>query len=91
MTSPGRGVEAPGPRALPRVGNLRAFLRDKLGFLSRCATEYGDVVRLEIGVRTYLLSNPEDIKHVLLTNAENYTKTSRIMPPRSTTAARRSR
>ena len=72
------GVEAPGPPGLPRIGHLRAFLRDKLGFLSHCATTYGDVVRLEIGARTYLVSHPEDVKHILLSNCDNYAKTSRI-------------
>ena len=54
---------------------------DKLGFLSRCAAQYGDVVKLKIGELTFLLSNPEDIKHVLVVNPDNYVKS-----PRMTTA-----
>lgn len=78
MTLPAGHVQAPGPPGLPRIGNVRAFLRDKLGFLSRCASEYGPVVKLEIGARTYLLSGPDDIKHVLVTNADNYEKTAKL-------------
>ena len=49
-----------------------------MGFLSRCAHEYGDVVKLLIGSTTYLLTSPADIKHVLVLNAENYDKTPRL-------------
>ncbi|MBI4907331.1 MAG: cytochrome P450 [Acidobacteria bacterium] len=71
----------PGPPAIPLLGNLPSFLADKLGFLSRCAAEFGDVVRLHIGAPTYLLTNPTDIKHVLVDNGTNYTKTSRLTSP----------
>jgi cytochrome P450 len=71
-------VRAPGPPALPYVGHVPAFLHDRLGFLSRCAARYGDVVRLEIGGRTYLVSGPDDIKHVLVSNSANYEKTARL-------------
>jgi cytochrome P450 len=78
MTRPAGGADAPGPSALPLVGHAPAFLRDKLGFLSRCAAEYGDVVRLDIGGPTYLVSGPDDIKHVLVSNSDNYEKTPRL-------------
>jgi cytochrome P450 len=67
-----------GPRALPLLGHAPAFLRDKLGFLARSAAEYGDVVRLQIGGRTYLLTDPDDIKYVLVSNSDNYEKTLRL-------------
>lgn len=67
-----------GPRGLPLIGHIPEFLRDRLGFLSRCAAEYGDVVRLNIGGRTFLLNNPDDIKHVLVTHSENYDKGPRL-------------
>jgi cytochrome P450 len=78
MTRPGRGDEAPGPPALPIVGHAPAFLRDKLGFLSRCAGAYGDVVRLEIGGPTYLVTHPDDVRHVLVSGSDNYEKTARL-------------
>jgi cytochrome P450 len=40
-------------------------------------------VRLDIGGRTYLLSDPVDIKHVLIANADNYDKSPRIIGNRA--------
>jgi cytochrome P450 len=60
------------------VGNLPEFLYDKLGFLSRCAAAYGDVIKLRIGEPTYFLNNPDDIKHVLVLNPDNYGKSPRM-------------
>ncbi|HEX7765948.1 MAG TPA: hypothetical protein VF443_04505, partial [Nitrospira sp.] len=65
---------ARGPAGYPLVGNLPEFLYDKLGFLSRCAATYGDVIKLRIGEPTFLLNNPDDIKHVLVLNPDNYGK-----------------
>jgi cytochrome P450 len=77
------GADAPGPPALPLVGHAPAFLRDKLGFLTRCFAEHGNVVRLHIGGPTYLVSAPDDIKHVLVSNPDNYEKTPRLTGARS--------
>ena len=80
----GLSVQAPsrGPAGYPVVGHLPAFLYDKLGFLSRCAAQYGDVIELKIGEQTFLLNNPEDIKHVLIVNPDNYVKSPRMTSPR---------
>lgn len=78
MTQPTGGADAPGPPPLPLVGHAPAFVRDKLGFLSRCAAEYGDVVKLDIGGRTYLVTHPDDVKHVLVSASDNYEKTPRL-------------
>jgi len=67
-----------GPPGTAVVGHLPAFLRDKLGFLSRCATQYGDVVKLHLGAPTYLLNAAEDIEHVLVKNPRNYEKSPRL-------------
>ncbi len=72
------GVVPPGPRGLPLVGHAPAFVRDRLGFLTRCARTYGDVVRLELRGPTYLLASPDDIRHVLVTNRYAYSKTPRL-------------
>ncbi len=71
-----------GPRGYPLLGHLPDFLWDRLGFLSRCAAEYGDVVRLKIGELTFLLNNPDDIKHVLVTNSDNFDKGPRLTSPK---------
>jgi cytochrome P450 len=44
----------------------------------RCANQYGDVVRLHLGKPTLLLTNPDDIRHVLVTHSTRYAKTLRI-------------
>jgi len=72
-----------GPSGHLFLGCLPEFRHDILGFLLDCAKEYGDVVRLPYGLAgilikgrrdasAYLLGNPADIKHVLVTNQSNY-------------------
>jgi cytochrome P450 len=78
--TPGR--HAFGPPGYPLLGHLPGFLRDKIGFLSRCADTYGDVVRLRLGEDTYLLTAPDDVRHVLVVNADNYVKTPRLTSER---------
>ena len=75
-------TESQGPSAWPLVGHLPAFLHDKLGFLTRCAEQYGDTVPLHIGEPTYLLNDAADIQHVLIDNSANYSKTWRLTSPR---------
>jgi cytochrome P450 len=60
------------------VGHLPGFLRDRLGFLLRCAERYGPVVPLELGGHTLLITDADDIGHVLTTNDANYKKSPRI-------------
>ena len=74
--------EPSSPRGYPILGHIPGFLRDRLGFLSRCVAEYGDVVKLKIGETTFLLNNPEDIKHVLVTNSDNFDKGPRLTGPK---------
>ncbi len=66
------------PLAYPLLGHIPNFLPDKLNFLLTCSQKYGEVVRLQVGRTTYLLSNPDDIKHVLVDNHQNYDKTVRL-------------
>jgi cytochrome P450 len=66
----------PGPRGHFVGDNLREYARDPLGFLSGCAREYGDVVKLRfMGQTFYLLSHPDLIEYVLVENNQNFTKT----------------
>jgi cytochrome P450 len=67
----------PGPRGHFLLGNLPAFARDVLGFHERCRDEYGDVVRLRVANRTiYVLSHPDLIHTVLVSNHRNFIKHS---------------
>ena len=46
----------PGPKGHLLRDNLREYAKDPLGFLSRCAREYGDIVQLRsVGQTFYLL------------------------------------
>ena len=65
----------PGPKGRPISGNLPDYARDQLGFLTRCAREYGDVVRLRFfHVPIVLLNHPDHIEHVLVANNRNFIK-----------------
>jgi cytochrome P450 len=67
----------PGPKGHFLLGNLTAVSRDWLGFYSRCAREYGDVVQLRyVHVPICLLMHPRDIEYVLVTNPGNFTKSA---------------
>ena len=65
----------PGPKGLPILGMLPAIRRDPVGVFSRAAFRFGDVAYFKIANRRgYLISNPDDIRHVLQENARNYHK-----------------
>jgi cytochrome P450 len=66
------------PPSLPLVGHLPWFLLNRLKFLETCARQSADVVRLNLFGETYLLTNADDIKYVLVTNPDNYDKTPRM-------------
>src|SRR5215831_12187418 len=67
----------PGPKGNFLLGNLSAVSRDWLGFYSRCAKEYGDVVRLRyLHVPICLVIHPRDIEYVLVANPANFTKSA---------------
>jgi len=64
-----------GPRGLPLIGVIRDVRKDSLGFLMRTATEHGPVSGYRLGPgRSYLVSHPDGLKHVLQDNVQNYTK-----------------
>ncbi len=65
----------PGPKGHPLTGNLLDYTRDQLGYLTRCAREYGDVVRLRFAnVPVYFLNHPDHIEYVLVRNNRNFIK-----------------
>jgi cytochrome P450 len=71
----GKPFQPPGPRPRAVVGNLIEFRRDKLAFFTRCAREYGDRVRFQIGPRpVVLLSDPAMIEQVLGVQQKNFVK-----------------
>ena len=65
----------PGPSGSLLRGNFPDLQRDVLSFLTRCAREYGDLVRYRlITFYGYLLSHPDYIEDVLVRNSANFIK-----------------
>ncbi len=76
--------QLPGPPVSRWWGCFAELRRDTLGFLLQ-SQHYGDVVKLPMGLvaelllrqpdaAMYLLNHPADVKHVLVTNQDNYRK-----------------
>jgi cytochrome P450 len=77
-------ITPPGPRGLPVAGNLIELGRDPLTFFTRCAREYGDMVRYRVPrVTAYLLNRPEYIEYVLVSGRENFVKGRALQATRS--------
>jgi cytochrome P450 len=67
--------EPPSPPGHFLVGNGPELAADPLNFVVKARRDYGDVVRLRFPfVRAYLAAHPDDIKHVVQDNHDNYTK-----------------
>ncbi len=62
-------------RGLPIVGMLPQFRRNPPEFLQKLARTHGDLVHFRLGPQdVYLVSNPDWIKDILVTNQTNFTK-----------------
>ena len=67
------------PKRLRGVRLLPALARDPVEACTRAALADGGLARLRIGpIQVYVVSHPDYIRRVLVTNAGNYTK-GRIM------------
>src|SRR5258708_38956520 len=66
----------PGPHDTSSAASLYAMRRDPIGFFTKLATEYGDIVRFQLGPQSnyYLLNHPDYIKEVLVVQDGNFTK-----------------
>lgn len=61
----------------PSVSTLPLLLHDPVRFCLRAATQGPGIVRLNTGfMQVYIVSDPEYVRHVLVTNAGNYGKGS---------------
>ena len=75
-----KGLRPPGPKRNLLTGNSREFYKDQLGFLTKTAREFGDVVRLRfLHVPVYLLNNPKHIEQVF--SSRNFTKPMSLRLP----------
>lgn len=65
-----------GPKGLPIAGNLLSFRRNPLQFIRTSAKAHGDVVLFRFGPKRniFLLTNPDQIKEVLVTKQGNFRK-----------------
>ncbi len=64
----------PGPKQLIPGTSVALMLMDRIGFFSELA-KYGEVVRFKLGGRpAFLLSQPDYIRDVLVTNSRNFHK-----------------
>ncbi|MET0282921.1 MAG: cytochrome P450 [Polyangiales bacterium] len=68
----------PGPRALPWLGHLPAFLADPLAFLTKLQRDYGDVVAFRVGLQpSILISDPALIDRVVRDRTFERTQSTR--------------
>ena len=66
---------APGPSGPQMLRAIRTIRSDALGFLEQMARTYGPVVQFPIpSPPTYLVSDPEAVRRVLVTHARDYDK-----------------
>ncbi len=66
---------APGPSGPQMLRAIRTIRADALGFLEQMARQYGPVVQFPIpSPPTYLISDPEAVRRVLVTKARDFDK-----------------
>ena len=71
-----------GPRGGRVMGNMREFNRDALGFIERCAREFGDVVPTRfLYVPALFLFHPDHVEYVLATGSKNFIKAANFRSP----------
>lgn len=65
----------PGPKGNLLVGHLHEYQKDLLDFERSMNRKYGDVVHIRFANRhAYLVSNPDDVRKVLVEEADKYQK-----------------
>lgn len=68
-------MTAPGPSGGEMLRSISVIRRDPIAFLTRVRADYGDVAQLPIPQPpTYLVTDPEAVRRVLVTNARAYGK-----------------
>lgn len=78
VSSPASEEAAPSLVRIPFWPLLARFIKsrhDILNFFVSIHQDYGDLIRLPLGVPSFLLNHPADIKHVMVTNSQKYEKT----------------
>src|ERR671921_1735415 len=71
-----------GPRGGRVLGNMREFNSDSLGFVERCAREFGDVVLTRfLYVPALFLFHPDHVEYVLAAGSKNFIKAASLRSP----------
>jgi cytochrome P450 len=71
-----------GPKGNFILGVMPEFNRDTLGFISRIARDYGDIVSTRFFyIPAYFLYHPDHIEYVLATNSKNFIKPLSLRSP----------
>lgn len=74
----------PGPKSWFGLGNIRQLSQSGMRqFISSCWREYGDLFEVQVGPRKMVaVIHPDHVRHVTLTNAQNYEKLRSYDPVR---------
>ena len=65
----------PGPKGYPLFGNVFEPRGDSIGYLTKCARDYGDIVFFRfLGVPACFVNRPDYIESVLVTQNNNFVK-----------------
>jgi cytochrome P450 len=67
-------AKPPGPSRLQMLRALPRINRGLVEYLRELTDQYGETVLLPLRYPTYVLTNPDDIKYILVTNPQNYHK-----------------
>ena len=68
-------LRPPGPRGTPSRSTGREYLADPLRYLTKLQREHGDIVYFKLGLQgVYLVSDPELIYDVLVTNDRKFAR-----------------
>lgn len=66
----------------PIFGHIVPFMKDPLGFFTRCAREHGDLVPMTFfGLTEYLVSHPDLVEQILATHHRSYVKPAVFQRP----------
>lgn len=70
--------QPPGPKGLPHFGCVNGLLRNPMEFWRDIAVTYGGIARVPLkGKHVYLISDPELLHELLITNRDRYRKNTR--------------
>jgi cytochrome P450 len=70
---------APGPHGRPLIGDAVTFGRDPRAAILGWVGQFGPIVRFKVGpMVVHIIADPDAVKHVLVTNNDNYHKAPRM-------------